>query len=1102
MFVRRSVRNPIGFASVCLAGVLVIAACGASESTSGDRDRNIGGATLFASAIDGVARNRIGDASLFMPIHLTDRVQSDGFTLVGLTTIVMDEKGTRNEVALVRIGPDGGFDPSFGTDAVRRVVVKGDAFVHPVLGDDGRFIVPRTKIEDSSTQQLVGFSRYDSATGELDPTFGTRGTLDIPPVYVQDLDSLTVDNEGGVLIVGSESDTGGKWDLWRWTERGLDTTFGDGGRVDLAPPTEENPPTDWSFSCTRPTLSSKPDGRILAAYSCLKWQDVASDDGNQTTLYERLIAAREFSEGGVDINQQRIISLAVPNETAGGSGFFNILDIDFGMGSNEALTSITIETDGRQEVLTFADNMTSFNQPTDSGKRLGVEMPLYVQSPQNVSLLRLGSTRLVTGSTPHFVGIAANIAAGATTLEIGDLPLDNSPRIASDIIASTPITRLPSILHSYDRINYVGDDVFMNVPATGFAEFGDDQVELGTIDPLSGYLMVDRSGATRSPYGSADGIAPLPKREGADDLALVQIPGLFASRDGSLYTLSYRVIPPNPGGPPVRVMYKIGHYEADGEEIGTTNLELDGFMPFFSRQSLHAFDGVDSFYIGGFTPSGLGVAKLSLTDGGYDKNYGVNGFADFSSRDGDPGKYFFARLAIQSDGSLDAFATRWAFAQNDLGNIPLQISTVRFTPKGKIDVSKPEFTVTFPELAMCACSNDATSLQVARTAVVDAAGRLVVAMSGLRFLDEKGDVVMAPAAHRGDNGVRFAQVSQPEAQRPKTLGGGEVRRYTRDGQLDTTFGTGGTSSVSLYELGAEVPLGAPALAVGPEGNILVTTIGLEFDVPSDIDSEFDISVKGEYSYAILLNDAGSPINFTPQTPDPAIRRVADAINDSRGELGAGSTAAPQVASPAPAGAASSTAEQTVVAPVVAAPPGLSASIVVPPEVVQVNPTTRPIITVLGTPADRAVDVRWSVPDALAGSSASYTVTATPGGQKCTTSTTSCVFKKLEPWTTYTFAVTTVSALSTDAEVSSLIGIKPVRVLARDSRIDPTKLITPASTGKRTWRATGGCKVTNDGKLFTTPKDGALCTLSLTTAKVAKIPKTTRTITVVVRAVAK
>ena len=1099
MSVRRSLRKPISFATTCLAGALIIAACGASESTSGDRDRNVGGPTLFASAIDGVARNRIGDASLFIPLHLTDREQSDGFfTLIGLTTLVMDAKGTRSEVSLVRVASDGGFDPSFGTDAVRRVVVKGEAFVQPALGDDGRFVVPRVESFDSNTYRLVGLSRYDSATGELDPTFGTGGSLDITPVYTQDLNSLTVDNDGGVLVVGSESNKGGKWDMWRWTEKGLDTAFGDGGRVDLAPPTKVDLAAGQYFSCTRPTLASKRNGRILAVYSCLTWRKVVSDDGGETTVYERLVASREFAADGTAFGQPTVVLVSEQNESPEGVTFWNIVDIDFGTGSNEALTSITIEADDRQEALTFTDNMTRFGRSADLGDHLGVQLPRYARSSQDPGLLSLARSRLVFGNTSRFVGIAASLSTNSTTLEVGDLPLNRYSPFASDSTTSVPITGFPSILHSYDRINYVGDDVFMNVPATGYS----DESAVGTVASRSGYLMVDRSGSTRSPYGSANGIAPLPKREGDDEFDLVQTSGLYPARDGSLYTLSYRYEPPSRSGDAVRVTYRIGHYKADGALIGTTNLELGGFLPFYSRDSLHAFDGVDSFYISGFTLSGLGVAKLSLTDGAYDKSYGVNGFVDFPGLASDQGRYFFSRLAVQSDGSLDALVSRWVFGQSLSGEFPFQILSVRFTPAGKVDASKPELAVSFPELAHCSCPDDAMSLQVARTAVVDAAGRLVVAMPGLRFLDENGDVVMAPAAQHDRDSVRFAQVSQPEAQRPKTLGGGEIRRYTRDGQLDTTFGASGTSSVSLYELGAEVPLGVPSLAVSPDGNILVTTIGLEFDVPSDIDSEFDLSVKGEYSYAILLNDAGLPINFTPRTPDPAIRRVADAINDSRGELGAGSTAAAQVVSPVPSSAASSTAEQTVVAPVVAAPPGLSASIVVPPEVVQVNPTTRPIITVLGTPADRAVDVRWSVPDALAGSSASYTVTATPGGQKCTTSTTSCVFKKLEPWTTYTFDIKTVSASSTDAAVNSLIGIKPVRVLTRDSRIDPTKLITPASTGKQTWRATGGCKVTNDGKLFTTPKDGALCTLSLTTAKAGKIPKTTRTITVVVRAVAK
>ena len=131
------------------------------------------------------------------------------------------------------------------------------------------------------------------------------------------------------------------------------------------------------------------------------------------------------------------------------------------------------------------------------------------------------------------------------------------------------------------------------------------------------------------------------------------------------------------------------------------------------------------------------------------------------------------------------------------------------------------------------------------------------------------------------------------------------------------------------------------------------------------------------------------------------------------------------------------------------------------------------------------------------------MTATPGGQTCVTATTSCVFKRLDPWTAYTFQVKTVSASSgTPADSLASNPVKPVRIVKRGSRTEPTKLITPASTGKPTWKATGGCTVTKDGKSFLATKDGALCTLSLTTAKAGKVPKTTRTITVVVRAVAK
>ncbi|MBU3703230.1 MAG: fibronectin type III domain-containing protein, partial [Ilumatobacteraceae bacterium] len=1081
MSVRRSMRQPIGLVAACVAGALVIAACGASESSTGDRDRNVGGGVLFASAVDGVARNRIGDASLVAPTELVDRRQTDGRTIVGLVTLAMDKSGSRNELSFMQVGPGTGFDTSFGTNAIRRIVIEGDALVQPILGPDGRFVVPHLAFEDTGNQQVVGLSRYDLATGELDPTFGSGGDLDINPVYVQDLSSLTVDNGGGVLVVGTESNTQVKWDAWRWTAQGLDSSFGKGGRLDLAPPTNVDLANDEDFSCARPTLASKPDGQILALYGCLKFRNILTDAGNQLSDFTQMMGVREFTGNGEPIGEPRLITLDTPNETDGGVTYLNIVDVDFGSGPNASSTYVTIESNFGQEVLAFNDNMGRFDRPAGLGPALGAILPRYAKNTRRVT--PLGLSRFIAGPTTVFVGIGTELESASTVLEVGQFPMAENqigfPKFfPSD--TSVPIAGYPSIQHSYDRIDYVGDDIFMNLPATGYSLSEGFASADGLVAAQSGYLMIDRSGTTRPPFGSANGIALYPAREGADDPDVVHSPGMFPARDGSLYTLSYKTLPFEEGDEMTRVKYFIGHYKANGERIETINFEAEGFSPLFLRTSVHDFDGVDNFYLGGFTPNGFGAVKLSLKAGGYDKNYGENGFVVFPSPFQDLSRSFNSRLRVQPDGSLDVFHHSWVFTSNEDGSFgyPLHISTVRYTPVGAIDSTKPQMTVAFPDLALCSCPQDSLSLEAARNAVVDAAGRLVVVVPDLRFVDENGNLLSVISAQRSRNGVTFDQVNGTE-EAPRTLGGGWVRRYTRDGLPDQTFGVEGNSYVSLYEIGAEVPLAVPSLAVSAEGNILLAATGLELDIPEGINSELDLAIKGEYSYAVLLNDSGQLINFTPQTPDPAVRRVADIINDSRTEFGATAPAAPPVAVPDATGNTPAAAEQAPVAAAVTAPPGLGADIVVPAQVVQVNPTKRPIITVLGTPADRAVDVRWSVPESLVGSSASYTVTASPGGQKCTTSTNSCVFKGLEPWTTYTFSIATVSASSSGADVAPLVGIKPVRVLARDTRIDPTKLITPASTGKRTWRATGGCKVTKDGKLFTTPKDGGLCTLSLT-----------------------
>jgi hypothetical protein len=80
-------------------------------------------------------------------------------------------------------------------------------------------------------------------------------------------------------------------------------------------------------------------------------------------------------------------------------------------------------------------------------------------------------------------------------------------------------------------------------------------------------------------------------------------------------------------------------------------------------------------------------------------------------------------------------------------------------------------------------------------------------------------------------------------------------------------------------------------------------------------------------------------------------------------------------------------------------------------------------------------------------------------------------------------------------------VKPIRVVKRGTTSELTDLITPASAGKQTWKVAGPCKISGDKRKFIASKDAGQCTLSLVTAKSGKTPKTGRSITVIVKAVA-
>ena len=134
---------------------------------------------------------------------------------------------------VVRLGPDGTPDNTFGSDGVVQTQIRDPAdrdaaSAIQVLADGSLVVAGSTDSENSD----FAVARYLPG-GELDTTFGTNGLVVTPgigPDAVADLELLT---EGRLLVAGYDSgtDPGRAWfRLARYLPSGtLDSSFGDGG---------------------------------------------------------------------------------------------------------------------------------------------------------------------------------------------------------------------------------------------------------------------------------------------------------------------------------------------------------------------------------------------------------------------------------------------------------------------------------------------------------------------------------------------------------------------------------------------------------------------------------------------------------------------------------------------------------------------------------------------------------------------------------------------------------------------------------------------------------------------------------------------------------
>lgn len=156
----------------------------------------------------------------------------------------------------------------------------------------------------------------------------------------------------------------------------------------------------------------------------------------------------------------------------------------------------------------------------------------------------------------------------------------------------------------------------------------------------------------------------------------------------------------------------------------------------------------------------------------------------------------------------------------------------------------------------------------------------------------------------------------------------------------------------------------------------------------------------------------------------------------------------------------------------------------------------PVLTSVKADEDRSLTISWST-SAVVGK-VFVTATAMPSGRSCTSDTGSCVIRGLDPAETYTVTIAKKGDEAAALARASVAPVKPTISLKVGKIASPTTFVRPASKGKATWKVRGGCKLNETNTRLTAPKSPTTCQLSVTTAKSGSTPKTTKSVTIVVK----
>ena len=139
------------------------------------------------------------------------------------------------EPLVLRLRPDGSLDPAYGTGGFAVLDLSPSPLDSPQdleLDAEGRAVIAATSGGPNQEDKYDGVVARLTAGGGLDPSFGTGGRIVSPISDYDVLRALAIDPAGRVVTTGAFYRAGPlDFTLQRYTESGIDGSFGDGGTL-------------------------------------------------------------------------------------------------------------------------------------------------------------------------------------------------------------------------------------------------------------------------------------------------------------------------------------------------------------------------------------------------------------------------------------------------------------------------------------------------------------------------------------------------------------------------------------------------------------------------------------------------------------------------------------------------------------------------------------------------------------------------------------------------------------------------------------------------------------------------------------------------------